>query len=139
MQRIPTISMGIILMGILVICCFCGISVAEGKTHYMKYKDPKQPLNARIKDLLSRMSLEEKIGQMVQIERTVASAEVMKKYFIGKSFCTFRYYLYFQFRFCVFRKIKIKMNGMLNSYYSIFIYECGYCVECFYWGNRRAE
>ncbi|KAH7854633.1 hypothetical protein Vadar_016173 [Vaccinium darrowii] len=83
MQRIPTISMGIILMGILVICCCCGISAAEGKTHYMKYKDPKQPLNARIKDLLSRMSLEEKIGQMVQIERSVASAEVMKKYFIG--------------------------------------------------------
>ncbi|KAL0369458.1 UNVERIFIED_CONTAM: Lysosomal beta glucosidase [Sesamum angustifolium] len=36
---------------------------------YMKYKDPKQPLNVRIKDLISRMSLEEKIGQMTQIER----------------------------------------------------------------------
>ncbi|BFG37512.1 hypothetical protein CerSpe_237850 [Prunus speciosa] len=29
------------------------------------------------------MTLEEKIGQMVQIDRSVASAEVMKKYFIG--------------------------------------------------------
>lgn len=35
-------------------------------------------------DLVSRMTLEEKIGQMTQIERGVASAEVMKKYFIGK-------------------------------------------------------
>ncbi|KAL0417522.1 UNVERIFIED_CONTAM: Lysosomal beta glucosidase [Sesamum radiatum] len=50
---------------------------------YMKYKDPKQPLNVRIKDLISRMSLEEKIGQMTQIERKVASADVIKKYFIG--------------------------------------------------------
>ncbi|KAG5556302.1 hypothetical protein RHGRI_006793 [Rhododendron griersonianum] len=81
MQRIPTIPMGI-LMVTLVICC-CGLmSVAEGKT-YAKYRDPERPLNARIKDLMRRMSLEEKIGQMVQIERSVASAEVMKKYFIG--------------------------------------------------------
>lgn len=49
----------------------------------MKYKNPKQPLGVRIKDLMSRMTLEEKIGQMVQIEREVASADVMKKYFIG--------------------------------------------------------
>jgi len=32
---------------------------------------------------MRRMTLEEKIGQMVQIDRTVASAEVMKNYFIG--------------------------------------------------------
>jgi beta-glucosidase len=50
----------------------------------MKYKDPKQPINTRIKDLLGRMTLAEKIGQMTQIERQVASADVMKKYFIGK-------------------------------------------------------
>ncbi|KAL4341692.1 hypothetical protein GQ457_08G013720 [Hibiscus cannabinus] len=49
----------------------------------MKYKDPEQPVLVRVRDLLDRMTLEEKIGQMVQIERTVASAEVMKKYFIG--------------------------------------------------------
>jgi hypothetical protein len=30
--------------------------------------------------------LEEKIGQMVQIDRSVASADVMNKYFIGKFF-----------------------------------------------------
>ncbi|KAA8518401.1 hypothetical protein F0562_015716 [Nyssa sinensis] len=66
-------------MGILVMCCWAAMAEAE----YMKYKDPKQPLNVRIKDLMSRMTLEEKIGQMVQIDRSVASADVMKKYFIG--------------------------------------------------------
>ncbi|XP_057467726.1 uncharacterized protein LOC130757098 [Actinidia eriantha] len=75
MKRISTT-----LMGILVICCLA-ITTAEAK--FMKYKDPKQPLNARIKDLMGRMTLEEKIGQMVQIERSVASAMVMKKHFIG--------------------------------------------------------
>lgn len=70
----------VILVGILVTCCCAAIAQAE----YMKYKDPKQPLGVRIEDLMSKMSLEEKIGQMTQIERTLASPEVMKKYFIGK-------------------------------------------------------
>lgn len=74
MARIPQL-----LMGLLLLSCLGAVSDAK----YTKYKDPKQPLNARIKDLLSRMTLEEKIGQMVQIDRTVASSEVLKKYFIG--------------------------------------------------------
>ncbi|XP_019197831.1 PREDICTED: uncharacterized protein LOC109191663 isoform X1 [Ipomoea nil] len=65
--------------GLLVLCLMA--AMAEGE--YLKYKDPKQPLGARIKDLMKRMSLEEKIGQMTQIERKVASADVMKQYFIG--------------------------------------------------------
>jgi beta-glucosidase len=55
-----------------------------GDAKYVRYKDPKQPINTRIKDLIGRMTLAEKIGQMTQIERQVASADVMKKYFIGK-------------------------------------------------------
>lgn len=49
----------------------------------MRYKDANQTTNARIEDLLKRMTLAEKIGQMTQIEREVASADVMKNYFIG--------------------------------------------------------
>uniref|UniRef100_A0A0E0FTR8 beta-glucosidase n=1 Tax=Oryza nivara TaxID=4536 RepID=A0A0E0FTR8_ORYNI len=56
---------------------------STGDAAYMKYLDPKQPTNTRIKDLISRMTLAEKIGQMTQIERGVASADVMKNYFIG--------------------------------------------------------
>ncbi|KAG6692677.1 hypothetical protein I3842_10G125600 [Carya illinoinensis] len=67
------------LMGLLLLCFWAAFIEAE----FMKYKDPKQPVNVRIKDLMSRMTVEEKIGQMVQIDRSVASAEVMKKYFIG--------------------------------------------------------
>lgn len=72
-------KMHISLVGLVVLCCWAAIAEAD----YMKYKDPKQPLNVRINDLMKRMTLEEKIGQMVQIDRTVASNEVMKKYYIG--------------------------------------------------------
>lgn len=68
-----------VTFGIVLLCLWAAVSEAE----YMKYKDPKQPLKVRIYDLLGRMTLEEKIGQMVQIERQVASADVMNKYFIG--------------------------------------------------------
>uniref|UniRef100_A0A7N2LG57 Beta-glucosidase n=1 Tax=Quercus lobata TaxID=97700 RepID=A0A7N2LG57_QUELO len=52
-------------------------------TEYAVYKDPKRPLGARIRDLMKRMTIEEKIGQMVQIERANATAEVVNKFYIG--------------------------------------------------------
>ncbi|XP_042392408.1 beta-glucosidase BoGH3B-like [Zingiber officinale] len=55
-------------------------AAAEG---YVKYRDPTQPLGARIKDLLRRMTLAEKIGQMSQIDRQVATPEVIQNNFIG--------------------------------------------------------
>ncbi|CAN6465047.1 unnamed protein product [Victoria cruziana] len=48
-----------------------------------RYKDPKAPLNRRIRDLMRRMTLEEKVGQMTQIDRVVATPDIVKKYFIG--------------------------------------------------------
>ncbi|KAL6511086.1 hypothetical protein OROGR_022210 [Orobanche gracilis] len=81
--------MGRLVAAALVVLWLC---TAYATAEYMKYKDPNQPLNVRIKDLMGRMSLEEKIGQMTQIERKVASADIMKKYFIakwdGKDNCT---------------------------------------------------
>ncbi|KAF6169825.1 hypothetical protein GIB67_034217 [Kingdonia uniflora] len=53
------------------------------EAEYVKYKDSKQPINVRIRDLMGRMTLKEKIGQMTQLERSAATAEIMKKYSIG--------------------------------------------------------
>ncbi|KAL5209880.1 hypothetical protein ABZP36_005503 [Zizania latifolia] len=64
---------------VLLVLCF----TALGRAEYLKYKDPKQPVTVRVKDLLSRMTLAEKIGQMTQIERENATAEQISKYFIG--------------------------------------------------------
>ncbi|CAA7036670.1 unnamed protein product [Microthlaspi erraticum] len=47
------------------------------------YKNPDAPVEARVNDLLSRMTLPEKIGQMTQIERTVASPQIVTDSFIG--------------------------------------------------------
>ncbi|CAN6557388.1 unnamed protein product [Malus baccata var. baccata] len=44
----------------------------------MKYKNPKYSINDRVEDLLARMTLEEKIGQMAQVDRGNITAEVMK-------------------------------------------------------------
>lgn len=67
------------IMGFMLMCCLAAITEAK----YLKYKDPKQPLGARIKDLMKRMTLAEKIGQMVQIERSSATPDVLKNYLIG--------------------------------------------------------
>ncbi|WCJ25448.1 Glycosyl hydrolase family protein [Euphorbia peplus] len=72
MARIPIFLVGLVVLW-----------AAMGEAKYIKYKDPKQPVAIRIKDLMRRMTLAEKIGQMTQIERNVSSPEVMSKYFIG--------------------------------------------------------
>lgn len=68
------------VMGILLVCLWSAVAEAG---EYMAYRDPKKPLGIRIKDLMHRMTLEEKIGQMIQIERSIATPDVMKKHFIG--------------------------------------------------------
>ena len=61
----------------------CCVWVCNGDGEYLLYKDPKQKVSDRVVDLLGRMTLEEKIGQMVQIDRSVATVNIMRDYFIG--------------------------------------------------------
>ncbi|CAI0452421.1 unnamed protein product [Linum tenue] len=72
-----------VLLLLVLVSCNSSFAAAGAKPLYLKYKDPKQPVGARIKDLVKRMTLEEKIGQMVQIDLTVASSDVMKNYYLG--------------------------------------------------------
>ncbi|KAB1225468.1 Beta-glucosidase BoGH3B [Morella rubra] len=74
-----------VLIPILGMVCLWWWWASYADAEDMKYKDPRQHVAVRVKDLLSRMSLEEKIGQMVQIDRTVADPEVMKSYFIDSN------------------------------------------------------
>ncbi|KAJ3668887.1 hypothetical protein LUZ60_010837 [Juncus effusus] len=47
------------------------------------YKDPTIPVEARIQDLLSRMTLHEKVGQIAQIERTVVTPASLTDLSVG--------------------------------------------------------
>lgn len=47
------------------------------------YKDRNQHLEARIQDLMSQMTLAEKIGQMTQVEKNSIPPEDVTNYFIG--------------------------------------------------------
>ncbi|KAJ0873693.1 putative glucan 1,3-beta-glucosidase [Helianthus annuus] len=76
MIRIPSMSLlwMVVLLWWLVVA-----TVADD----FLYKDRNQPVAARVKDLLGRMTLEEKIGQMVQIEQLASTPDIMRHYFIG--------------------------------------------------------
>ncbi|KAL8215205.1 hypothetical protein R6Q57_004654 [Mikania cordata] len=47
------------------------------------YKNANEPIEARVKDLLHRLTLKEKLGQMTQIERAVATPDVIRDLCIG--------------------------------------------------------
>ena len=64
----------------LVVWVWCSVAAMA---EYVKYKDPEQPVAIRVRDLLGRMTLEEKIGQMAQIDRSVANVLTMRTYSIG--------------------------------------------------------
>ncbi|GAB2274446.1 hypothetical protein Dimus_009216 [Dionaea muscipula] len=57
--------------------------MGDGSGDLPLYKNPNEPIEARVKDLLSRMTLQEKLGQMTQIERRVASPSALKHLGIG--------------------------------------------------------
>lgn len=76
----------------MMISCIVFVVVSGTFGENMKYKDTKQELNERIKDLMKRMRVEEKIGQMTQIERMVASPTLVNKYFIGNPIFFFLFF-----------------------------------------------
>ncbi|XP_042480240.1 beta-glucosidase BoGH3B-like [Macadamia integrifolia] len=55
----------------------------SAQTAQARYKDPRLPIEYRISDLLSQMTTQEKIGQMAQIDRSVASSDVLIDHSIG--------------------------------------------------------
>jgi len=87
--RVVAAAASLVLLIQLSCCCASPAAAAAtgggGEQQGAKYKDPRQPLNARVEDLLRRMTLAEKIGQMSQIDQENATAGVISNYFIGAS------------------------------------------------------
>ncbi|MGZ6346730.1 MAG: glycoside hydrolase family 3 protein, partial [Anaerolineales bacterium] len=65
------------------------LAACAPKAKPVLYKDPSQPVEVRVEDLLARMTLDEKIGQMTQVENNSISPYYLfapsniVKYFIG--------------------------------------------------------
>jgi beta-glucosidase len=72
----------ILIVGLLIITMFSGC-VGEKEVGLKPYQNPDLPIEKRIDDLLKRMTLEEKIGQMMQVELTTRglSAETQVRKF----------------------------------------------------------
>jgi len=47
------------------------------------YQNPSLPIQQRVSDLIQRLTLEEKIGQMLQVERLSATPAQVAQYYIG--------------------------------------------------------
>jgi len=59
MNKMPGISIKMMLI------CFCAFSLSvKGQQNLLPYKNPGLPVEQRVNDLLKRMTLDEKIGQM---------------------------------------------------------------------------
>jgi hypothetical protein len=82
------------------------------------YKDPNQPIEARVVDLLSHMSLKEKVGQMTCIENPVAGASIITDLSVGAKYlfivCVYIYiYIYIYIAFNI---IHTCFSSSLRSY-----------------------
>lgn len=58
-------------------------SVTTARGEVALYQDAAQPIEARVNDLVARMTLAEKIGQMTQVERNSLQPGDVATYFIG--------------------------------------------------------
>ena len=61
------------------------LAFAEPARAAAPYQDPSLPVATRVDDLLGRMSLDEKLGQMTQAERASISAAEVTQYRLGCS------------------------------------------------------
>ncbi len=60
------------------------LMVSGGALHAQIYLDPDAPIDDRVADLLSRMTLEEKVGQMTQADHlAVSNLQDVQTYFLG--------------------------------------------------------
>ncbi|CAI9781364.1 unnamed protein product [Fraxinus pennsylvanica] len=71
------------LVPILGLLLLCASTRGQDSKLNMLYKDPNQRMNICIKVLMDQTTLEEKIGQMAQIDRRAATPEIMRDYSIG--------------------------------------------------------
>jgi len=69
---------------LIIFICTIGLFHAPVTAFSQVYLDPKATVDDRVNDLLSRMTLDEKIGQMVQTERSYGNVNsTITQYYLG--------------------------------------------------------
>ncbi|WP_163194544.1 glycoside hydrolase family 3 protein [Clostridium thermarum] len=90
MKRCKKDTLSLLMCVFLVLTTGCGVSdkktVDTSLDENHIYKNNTYSTEERVKDLLSKMNVDEKIGQMVQAERANITPEEVKKYYIGSVF-----------------------------------------------------
>ena len=71
------------LVGLVLLMGLLWASSARAEADYLEYKDPNRPINRRIRDLMGRMTLAEKIGQMAQLDLGNVTESIMRDFSIG--------------------------------------------------------
>ncbi|XP_073133620.1 uncharacterized protein [Henckelia pumila] len=74
----PTYTLGLLVLLLLGVA-----ATAKGPKSTPVYKDPTRSIKERIEDLISQMTVKEKISQMAQIEIAGLTAEIMRDHAIG--------------------------------------------------------
>jgi beta-glucosidase len=70
---------------LLQITLFCLLAMESAPAQVPVYRDPSAPVAQRVSDLLGRMTLDEKIGQMIQVDHpaVLGNPSDVTKYFMG--------------------------------------------------------
>jgi beta-glucosidase len=64
-----------LIMPLAPVVLIAGAATASAETKVAAYRDPRLPVDQRVRDLLGRMTLEDKVGQMTQAERGAATGD----------------------------------------------------------------
>ncbi len=83
--HVTLVILGLLMLVLALTSCRSTVvpTPAEEAEAVPSYLDPSQPVSVRVDDLLSRMTLEEKIGQMTQVEKNSIAAGDITEYAIG--------------------------------------------------------
>jgi beta-glucosidase len=76
-------SRGLSLTALAALLLIVVMSVVNVSAYTYPYQDPGLSVAERVRDLLARMTLEEKVGQMIQTEWSQVGAADLKTFFLG--------------------------------------------------------
>jgi len=82
-RTVPLLSRAVTAALVVVAAVAVSTVISAAPAYALPYEDPSLPVATRVNDLLSRMSLDEKIGQMTQAERSAVTNAQITQFRLG--------------------------------------------------------